>query len=170
MPSDFGLVPAKPLRQGTKIVRKPETGLTSYAMSIDYGGRWLDLNDKLNYEVGGETQNSTAVTWRKVVVTSPVAEGAYTVHAVREMVNEQVQIYVRGANQWESQLNLKRLEKLFSRLDFRLQLDFDDYREIWQCQTADYQYERSRVYAHNGMSVFTATVPRFPTVTIEQLA
>jgi hypothetical protein len=121
------------------------------------------------YEVGGEFMTTTSVSWRKVQVASPVTEGSYTVHAVREMVTENVPIMVRGANNFEMQLNLKRLEELFARLDYRLRLEFDDYRETWSCQTAEYSTERSRVYAHNGMAIFTATVPRFPTATVERI-
>jgi hypothetical protein len=170
VPSDYGLVPSKALRRGVPgYTEKPDPGFQSFQLAIDWGGRWLDLNDKLNYEVGGEFMSQSSVTWRKVQVTSPVTEGSYTVHAVREMVTEQVQLYVRGANQFEMQLNIKRLEELFGRLDYRLRLDFDDYRETWSCQTAEYTYERSRVYAHNGMAVFTASVPRFPTVAVERI-
>lgn len=169
MPSDYGLVPSKPLRQGYKVIEKPAPGMGSFALNIDYGGRWIDLNDSLNYKVGAGTLTQSPVTWRKVVVTSPVAEGSYTVHAVKEMVSEQVEIFVHGANQWEMQLNVKQLEELFGRLDYRLRLDFDDYREYWKCQTAEYITERSQVFAHNGMAKLTFTVPRFPTVTIERI-
>jgi hypothetical protein len=165
------LVPAKPLRQGKPPYKEtPEPGFGNFGLTIDWGGWWVDLNDKLNYEVGGEFMSNTAITWRKVQVSSPVTEGSYTVHAVREMVPENVQIYVRGPNRFEMEMNLKRLEELFSRLDYRIRLEFNDYRETWSCQTADYTYERSRVYAHNGMAVFTATVPRFPTVSVERIA
>lgn len=170
MTSDVGLVPSKPLRAGLPPWTEPvEPGFRTFGLFIDYGGFWIDLNDKLNYDVGSEFLTTSSVSWRKVQVTSPVTEGSYTVHAVREMVTENVPIKVRGANRFEMELNLKRLEELFSRLDFRLRLEFNDYRETWSCQTAEYAMERGHVYAHNGMAIFTASVPRFPTVTVERI-
>lgn len=168
MPSDFGIIPFKGIRNGSPVFDR-STGLRSYNMSIDYSGGWIDLNDKLNYQVGAESMQQSQVSWRKVQAQSPVTEGSYTIHAVREMVTENIQIYVRGGSQWETQINLAKLEELFSRLDFRLKFNFDDYQEYWRCQTAEYSTQRSQVYTHNTMAVFTAQVPRFPTVTRERV-
>lgn len=172
MPSEPGLLPFLPQQVGAKYKEqiKPEPGLSSYSMEIELGGSWLDLNDQLNFKVGGQTMAQEQVTWRKVTVESPVVEGSYTVHAVKAMVTEQVQIWVYGGDHVQVQENRQKLEQLFSRLDYRVRFSFDAYREYWRCQTAEWTTERSQVMTHNQMVAITFTVPRFPTVTTEMIA
>jgi hypothetical protein len=167
--TDNSLIAFKPLATGRQVPEPPFRGLDNFGLEIDYSNGWVDLNDQLNFKVGAETMTSAQTTWRKVTVESPVTEGSYVAHAVQGMVNEQIQIYVYGGTQQEKEENRARLEYLFSRLDFRIRLTFDNYREYWRCQTSDWQTTRSQVFTHNMMSIFDATVPRFPTVTREIL-
>lgn len=169
MASDAGLVPLKITRRGKPFQDLPPKGLTFFTMEVDYSGRWVDLNDKLNFEIGAETIQSTQISWRKVVAESPITEGSYTIHAVKGMVTESIQVYVHGGSQVELNDNIRRLEFLFSRLDFRVRLTFDNYREYWKCQTSEWQTQRAQVYVHNLMAIMTFSVPRFPTVTTEEL-
>jgi len=154
---------------GLKFKEPIPKGLTTYLVEIEYGGTWVNLNDHLNYKVGAASQDNTQVTWRKIMAESPVVEGSYLIHATRGLVMEKLQIYVYGADQWGMNENTAKLEELFGRLEYRIRLTFDDYREYWRCQTADYAMTRSQVMVHNVMNIFDATVPRFPTVEREVL-
>lgn len=171
MPSDEGLRPFLPQQVGAKYKEqlRPTPGLSSYSMEIELGGSWLDLNDQLNYKVGAATMATSQISWRKISVDSPVVEGSYTVHAVKAMVTEQLQIWVYGGDHVQVQENRQQIEELFSRLDYRVRFSFDAYREYWRCQTAEWTSERSQVMTHNQMTVVTFSVPRFPTVTTEMI-
>ena len=143
-----------------------ETGLQYLACEISYGGTWINLNDKDRYRVSAQaTMEQTSKSWRKTTAQSPVLGGSYLIHALPEMVSEQVSLYVDGTNQSDLSDNLFHLDELFEQMSYRLRWTFNEYREYWNCQLAESSHVRSQVYMHNQMSVCTYTVPRFPDVT-----
>lgn len=145
------------------------SGLSTFYLEVSWGGQWYNLNDSVRYKAGAETLTGSQVVWRKVMAASPVAEGNYLVHAVKDLQNEQLQVYVHGQSQNDLNENVYRIEQLFSQLDYRIRLTFDDYREYWRCQPADWTLSRNQTLTHNTMAVFDLTVPRFPTVTREMI-
>lgn len=142
------------------------TGLTSFGCEISNGGVWVDLNDGVNFRVSGEgTKTDSQTRWRKIVASSPVVEGSYMVHAVKDEVEESLTVYVRGTTQTEVSTKVRQLEDLFSQFSYQIRFTWNESVETWDCQTADYAINRSQIYAHSTMAIFSATVPRSPTVT-----
>jgi hypothetical protein len=146
------------------------TGLDYMAVEISYGSRWVSLNDGLVYKIGAEgTRDSTAKTWRKTLADSPILGGNYLVHAVPDMVAEQIGVWVYGGTQTEVSDNLFGLTDLFEQYDYRIRWTFDEYREYWRCQLADASVSRNQVWTHSLMAKADFTVPRYPDVTREHL-
>jgi hypothetical protein len=146
-----------------------KTGLDYLAVEISYGSRWVNLNDGLIYKIGSDaTRDTTAKTWRKVTAESPILGGNYLIHAVPEMVTEQVSIWVYGQDQTEVSDNLFGLTDLFEQYDFRIRWTFDEYRETWRCQLAESSMSRGQVWTHNLMAKAEFTVPRYPDVATER--
>lgn len=146
-----------------------DTGLKYLAAEISYGTRWVNLNDGVIYKIGAESRDSTARTWRKVTADSPILGGNYLIHAVPEMVSEQLSIWVYGATQTEVSDNLFGIVDLFEQYDFRIRWTFDEYREYWRCQLADATLGRGQVWTHSLMAQAQFTVPRYPDVTREHI-
>jgi hypothetical protein len=147
-----------------------KTGLDYMAAEISYGTRWVNLNDQEVYKIGGEqTRESTAKTWRKVTADSPILGGNYLIHAVPDMVQEHISIWVYGQTQTELSDNLFGLVDLFEQYDFRIRWTFDEYREYWRCQLADATYSRNSVWTHSLMAKADFAVPRYPDVTRERI-
>lgn len=147
-----------------------QEGLTYLGCEISNGGEWVNLNDGECYKINAQnTLDSTTKTWRKIKTQSPVLGGDYLVHAVPEMVNEQVSIWVYGNTQSDLSDNYFYLEELFEQFDFRIRWTFNEYREYWRCQLADTASSRGQVWAHNQMSMMTFTVPRYPGVERERI-
>lgn len=147
-----------------------KTGLDYMAVEVSYGSRWVSLNDGLVYKISADgTRDSTAKTWRKTVADSPILGGNYLVHAVPDMVTEQIGIWVYGGTQTEVSDNLFGLTDLFEQYDFRIRWTFDEYREYWRCQLADATVSRNQVWTHNLMALASFTVPRYPDVTREHI-
>jgi hypothetical protein len=140
------------------------------AIEISYGSRWVNLNDGLNYKLSADgTRENTAKSWRKVTADSPILGGNYLVHAVPEMVTEQLALWIYGADQTEVSDNLFTVIELFEQYDYRIRWTFDDYRETWRCQLADSAMSRGHVWTHNLMAKAEFTVPRYPNVSREKL-
>lgn len=145
-------------------------GLDYLAVEISYGGIWVDLNDVDRFQIAAtNTRDNTSKTFRKITTTSPVLGGTYLVHAVPELVSEQVSIYVRGSTQTELADNFFFLDQLFEQLSYQLRWTYNEYRETWDCQLADASYSRGQVMTHSVMAMSTYTVPRFPRVTRESV-
>ena len=146
------------------------TGLTYLAVEISWGTRWINLNDGLNYKISGEgTRDTTAKTWRKVVADSPILGGNYLIHAVPDMVAEQIGVWVYGQDQTEVSDNLFGLQDMFEQYDFRIRWTFNEYREYWRCQLADATLSRGQVWTHSLMAKAEFAVPRYPDVTREAI-
>jgi hypothetical protein len=145
------------------------SGLDYMAAEISWGTRWVNLNDNEVYRIGADTRDSTAKTWRKVVADSPILGGNFLIHAVPDMVSEQISVWIYGTTQSEVSDNLFLLNQLFEQYDFRIRWTFDEYREYWRCQLADTTMSRGQVWTHNLMAQAQYTVPRYPDVTRERI-
>lgn len=142
-----------------------EEGLTYLAVEISYAGQWVNINDGDRFRISAEaTRDNTSKTWRKVTAQSPILGGDYLVHAVPEMMQEQVGVWVYGNTQSDLADNIFFLTDMFEQLDYRLRWTTNEYRETWTCQVADSSTGRGHVWTHNQMAVCTFTVPRYPRV------
>jgi len=140
-------------------------------LEISYGAsQWISLNDGEKFQIAAEqTRDSTGKSWRRTEAQSPVLGGTYLIHAVPEMVTENVTIRVFGHDQTDLADNFYFLEDLFEQLDFRLRWTFNDYREYWRCQLPDGSFSRGQVWTHNLMAMQSYTISRFPQVTRERM-
>lgn len=146
------------------------TGLDYMTAEVSWGSRWVNLNDGEKYKISGDdTRDSTGKTWRKVTADSPILGGNYLIHAVPDMVSEQIGVWVYGQTQTELSDNLFGLIDLFEQYDYRLRWTFDEYREVWRCQLADATMSRNQVWTHSLMAKANFTIPRYPDVTREHL-
>lgn len=147
-----------------------EKGLNYMALEISYGSQWVNLNDQEKYRISAEaTRDNVAKTFRKVTAESPILGGNYLIHAVPEMVQEQVGIWVYGNNQSDLSDNIFFLYDLFEQFSYQLRWTTNEYREIWTCQLADSSSGRGQVWTHSQMAVVTFTVPRYPRVVRERI-
>lgn len=145
-------------------------GLQYMDAEISYGSSWVSLNDGERYKIAAtNTRDNTSKTWRKITAQSPVLGGTYLVHAVPELVTEQVGVWIYGSNQTDLADNFFFLDELFEQPSFRLRWTFNEYREYWDCQLADASYSRNQVWTHSAMAMSTFSVPRFPRVTRERV-
>jgi hypothetical protein len=145
-------------------------GLNYLAVEISYGSEWVNLNDQERFRIGAQnTRDNTQKRWRKVTATSPVLGGDYLVHAVPEMITEQVSVWVLGNSQTDLADNFFFLEELFEQFDFRIRWTFNEYREYWRCQLADSSSSRGQVWTHSQMALNTYSVPRYPNVERERI-
>lgn len=140
-------------------------------VEISYGSKWINLSDGVTYKIASEqTRDTTQKTWRKTVAQSPVLGGDYLIHAVPDMVAEQVGVWVYGQDQTELSDNFWFLQELFEQFDYRIRWTFDEYREYWRCQLAAATTSRGQVWTHNTMAFSSFTVPRYPDVTRERIS
>lgn len=145
-------------------------GLSYLAVEVSWGSTWVNINDGEKYKINGDTTRDQVTRGhRKVVAESPVLGGNYLVHAVPNMVDEQVSVWVNGADQVDLSENFVALSDLFEQYDYRIRWTYDNYREIWRCQLADSTYSRGRVWTHNLMALQNFTVPRYPEVERERI-
>jgi hypothetical protein len=148
----------------------PTTGLGYLAVEISWGSTWVDLNDHERYIISSDgTRDSVSKSYRKIVADSPILGGNYLVHAVPEMVAEQISIWVHGQDQTDLADNLLHVDQLFSQYAYRIRWTTDEYREYWTCQLADSVTSRNSVWTHSTMASATYTVPRYPNVTRERV-
>ena len=140
------------------------------AVEISWGSSWVNLNDGEKYQINGDqTRDSVSVSHRKVVAESPVLGGNYLVHAVPNMIEEQVSVWVNGQDQVDLSENFVALGELFEQYDYRMRWTFENYRETWRCQLAESTYSRGRVWTHNLMALSNFQVPRYPEVVRERI-
>ena len=144
-----------------------DNSLQSFNLEASWNDQWISLNDMSRFRVTGEGMGSQQITRRRQTVTSPFYDGEYETHSVRENVKEQVGIYVRAASQSQLTENILLLEDIFSQSVYNIRRTLDEAREVWVCQSADYTIDRTQVWTHNCMAVFTAEVPRLPAVSHE---
>lgn len=146
------------------------TALSYLAVEVSWGSTWVDINDSENYKISGDgTRDQVGKTWRKITAQSPVLGGTYLVHAVPEMVAENVSVWVYGQDATGVAENYFALLDLFEQYDYRIRWTFDSYQETWRCQLADATSSRGQVWSHNNMAVASFQVPRFPEVDRERI-
>lgn len=146
------------------------TGLQYLGCEVTLGTRWVNLNDHANYRIAASpTRETTQQSWRKTTAQSPILGGTYLVHAVPDMVSEQIAVWVYGSNQTEVSDNLFTLVGLFEQYDYRVRWTFDEYREYWRCQLADISISRGQIWTHSLMAQATFTIPRYPDVDREYI-
>lgn len=149
----------------------PDEGLKYMAVDVSYGGQWVDINNGDTFKIAAEgTRDSSVKTYRKVIAQSPVLGGNYLIHAVPEMITENVGVWIYGMDQTDLNENAQLLDDLFSQFDFRIRWTFNEYREYWRCQLADGAWSRGQVWTHNQMALAQFTVPRYPVITSERIA
>ena len=82
-------------------------GLAYLAVEVSWGSRWVNLNDGERFRINAEaTRDATTKSWRKVTADSPVLGGNYLIHAVPDMVTENIAIWVYGADQTDLNDNM----------------------------------------------------------------
>lgn len=146
-----------------------QEGLDYLAVEISYGGEWVNLADGERYKISAESRNTGNKSWRKITTQSPVLGGNYLVHAVPEMVEETVSVWVYGNTQSDLSDNFFFLEELFEQFDYRIRWTTNEYREYWRCQLAESSFSRGHVWTHSMMAQSTFQVPRYPDVTRERI-
>lgn len=146
-------------------------GLNYFNLEISYGSQWISLNDGEMFKVNSDqTRDATPKQWRKITAESPVLGGNYLIHAVPDMVTEQVAIWVYGQDQTDLSDNYFFALSLFEQFDYRLRWTTNEYREYWRCQLADSTMSRGQVWTHNQMALLQFTIPRYPDPTRERIA
>jgi hypothetical protein len=146
------------------------SGLQYTTVEISWGSQWINLNDQVRYRINAEgTRDTTSKTWRKTLATSPILGGDYLVHAVPNMVVENISVYAYGSDQTELAENFWTLEELFEQRDYRIRWTMNEYREYWHCQLAEATTARGHIWSHNLMAVSNFAVPRYPDVTRERI-
>lgn len=152
------------------ITNVDQVGLNYFAAEISWGSDWVNLNDRDRFQISADQSlDASQRSWRKITATSPVFGGNYLVHAVPDMVTENVGVWIRGSSQSEMNDNYALLQELFEQFDFRMRWTFNEYREYWRCQLADSSTSRGQVWAHNQMAQTTFSVPRYPNVVRERI-
>lgn len=145
-------------------------GLNYFAVEISWGSQWVNINDGERYKINAEgTRDSVSKTFRKITAQSPVLGGNYLVHAVPEMVTENVGVWVFGQDQTDLSDNYWHLHELFEQFDYRMRWTSNEYREYWRCQLADATSSRGQVWTHSVMATCQFTVPRYPDVSRERI-
>ena len=130
----------------------------------------MNLNDGEIYKIAGDgTRDSTAKTWRKVTADSPILGGNYLIHAVPEMVAEQIGVWVYGQTQTELSDNLFGLRSCSSSTTTGSGGRSMSTGSTWRCQLADATMSRGQVWTHSLMAKAEFTVPRYPDVTREHI-
>lgn len=148
----------------------PEPGLNYLAVEISWGSQWINLNDRQRYVIDADTtRDGVSKTWRKYTAESPVLGGNYLVHAVPDMVNETIGVWVHGESQTDLADNFWTLNDMFEQFDYRIRWTTDEYREIWRCQLAEATTSRGQIWTHSQMAKAQFSVPRYPVITRERV-
>ena len=133
------------------------------SMLIEYGGKWIELEDPdAGYELHADTYGSRQVTHRKIEVSSEWIEGEYTQRSLRSNVSETVAVWVYARNANGLMDNVDRLTNALDQPSFRIYLQIANNRQVWYCQSADYQIETSQPMLFARQALVRATVPRLP--------
>lgn len=152
---------------------KPPTNEATFTMSVSLDdGTWLDINDGNKYVVSGESLGISSVSFRKTEAQSPYIEGRFLIHAVKDMVEENIVVWVSGypyntnsSGQHQLRENIDALLEAFEQLSYTVKYTFGNSQVEWNCQTANYSVEFDRQYIHRLYVPVKLAVPRFPTVT-----
>jgi hypothetical protein len=136
-------------------------------LEISWSGGWVSLNDHVKYKVNAQgTLDQTRKSFRTVKATSPVLSGDYLIHAVPDMVTENVSLWVYGTSSYDANVNLNAVTDMFEQYSYQLRWTFNNMIETWNCQMAEATTTRSQVYAVNKMAQASFVVPRYAEKTI----
>lgn len=141
--------------------------LDAFDCEIYYGGRWVSLNDMVNYQVAADSFSDRSQSRRRVTATSPVYDGTFEVHSVLENVTEQISVRIYGQSQNEVTENFLLLRDAFAQTRYNVRLRLSDHLETWLCMPAEWNLDRTHVYVHNCQAVMKLSIPRFPNPTYE---
>lgn len=144
--------------------------LDYFTIEATLGGIWINLNEPGSFKPATDPNLAgTSKTKRRITTTSPVLDGDYLIHATAGQITEQLKIWVYGDDHTDLANNYQLLEQIFDQFDFRVRITMDNFREVWTCQASDYTLDRSQTMTHNCMAIFTASIPRFPSVYREEI-
>lgn len=136
--------------------------LVKARVSVD--GDWLDLMAD-PYRLSGEALVESSTSWRRNDVSSPFVHGSWTVAAVMENVQENIDVYVRAGDSESLQQAVLTLCRPFSQPNYLLEIQFDTAKVVYQCYVADFSVKASRELRFARMAQVTFTVPRDPIAT-----
>lgn len=131
---------------------------------IDVNGSWMDINDGQHYVLEASTMQDFQVQWRKKEVQSPYLPGTWVVQAVKDNVQENLVVWVRGSDHYEMTTYLHRLTDALDQLYYAIWWKVDTDEFAWHCQVADYQVSSDRDLRHASICKVSAKVPRYPEV------
>lgn len=138
--------------------------MTSFTASVTrsaLGLPSLNINDGVNYKIGGEIMGGT-VQWERKTVSSPFVHGDFTVLRRLQNVSERIPIYVYGSSQTTMVTNARALIDAFIQPLFNLTMTLDAQTYTYQCEAADYTYQWSNAHMFSGQVVIEFQVPRMP--------
>lgn len=127
-------------------------------------GRWIELNDGETYQLEATCFAERNVTIRSNEVTNALVAGSFATTSLLENVTETVAVWVRGTSAYDQLMNLEALEEAFTQPSYRFLKRTGDASEYWTCLPAGYRVNTQREFAHAGISLFVAQVPRRPQV------
>ena len=153
----------------------PPANESTFSMAVQKAdGTWLNINDNAKYLVSADSLGQSSVSFRRTEVKSPYVEGSFLVHAVKDMVSENLTVFVNGFNgtdqtQHDLRENIAALIEPFTQNYFNLKYTFGNSEIIWSCQSADYSVQQSREYVHKMMVPVRLTFARYPTETRSEI-
>jgi hypothetical protein len=154
----------------------PPIGESTFAMSVKKSdGTWLNINDNVKYRVSADSLGQSSVSFRRTEVKSPYVEGSFLVHAVKDMVSENISVFVNGysvdSEQSQDALrdNIQALIDAFTQNYFDLKYSFGNSEILWKCHSADYSVQQSREYIHKMTVPVRFSFSRYPTETRSEI-
>lgn len=121
----------------------------------------LQINDHTNYFIAPGSFGG-AVTWNRTQVQSPYIDGAVTVNRTRNMVNDAINVEVRGNDTAGVHTNLQALLNAFIQDNYTITVSVNGSSRQYACEAADYHAEWTGPrWVANQIQV-ALTVPRFP--------
>lgn len=137
--------------------------LTLLGCSISTSTGTLNLK-AAPYNLEKDTRSEQAVSKRKLEASNPFVEGTYMVAAVRENIQERVNVYVKSTSDSLTYNAVKALTDALDQVLYTITFSHGGMSETWTCFSADYQIATQHEFQHDGLVLVRATVPRLPTV------
>jgi len=135
----------------------------SVKVTRDYlGDSDLDINDVTHYRVAGPAVFGGTVQWDRKQVSSPVADGDFTIHRRKTNVTETLTVYVTGSDLADMFTNIRTLISAFSQDRYTLQFNVGSAVIQWDCEAAEYSVEMDNVHLHALYTKVNFNIPRKP--------
>lgn len=122
----------------------------------------LNINDHSKYVVVGPPTLGGIVQWDKKQVSSPAADGEFTVNRRRTNVIETVGVYVAGSTIEAMFTNIRELIAAFVQHRYTLQLNIGGAVNQWDCEAAEYSVLVDTPHMVAKYGVVTLMIPRKP--------